>query len=51
MCADFDFLTPEAFLPVLESALECELSGFASAFHSYINRVYEIQTVGGNIWL
>ncbi len=47
MCADFDFLTPEAFLPVLESALECELSGFASAFHSYINRVYEIQTVGG----
>ena len=42
----FDSLTPEAFLPVLESALECELTGYAAAFHSYINRVYEIRTTG-----
>ena len=43
----FEDLTPERFLPVLEKALDCELKGFASAFHSYINRVYEIQTIRG----
>ena len=43
----FEDLTPERFLPVLEEALDCELKGFASAFHSYINRVYEIQTIRG----
>ena len=46
MCSDFDDLTPELFLPVLETALECDLKGFASAFHSYINRVYEVRTAG-----
>ncbi len=46
VCSNFDELTPELFLPVLETALNCELKGFASAFHSYINRVYEIQTGG-----
>ena len=43
----FEKLTPERFLPALEEALSCELSGFASAFHSYINRVYELRTTGG----
>ncbi len=43
----FEQLTPERFLPALEEALSCELSGFASAFHSYINRVYELRTTGG----
>ncbi len=44
----FEQLTPERFLPVLEEALSCELKGFSAAFHSYINRVYEIQTCGGD---
>ena len=44
--SDFDDLTPALFLPVLETALNCELKGLTSAFHSYINRVYEIQTAG-----
>lgn len=43
----FEHLTPERFLPALEGVLCCELKGFAAAFHSYINRVYEIQTAGG----
>lgn len=46
MCSDFDSLTPEVFIRTLELALNCELKGFASAFHSYINRVYEVQTSG-----
>lgn len=43
----FEHLTPERFLPALEEALSCELKGYAAAFHSYINRVYELQTTGG----
>ena len=51
MRSDFDDLTPELFLPVLETALECDLKGFASAFHSYINRVYEVRTAGDGVCL
>ena len=45
--AVFDPVTPEHFLPVLEDALACRLTGLASALPSYINRVYEIEASTG----
>ena len=45
--AAFDGITPEFFLPALEDALACRLTGLASALPSYINRVYEIEAVTG----
>ena len=45
--AGFDRITPEFFLPALEDALACRLTGLASALPSYINRVYEIEAVTG----
>ena len=45
--AGFDRITPELFLPALEEALACRLTGLASALPSYINRVYEIEAVTG----
>ncbi len=48
MAADFDQLTPRHFLPDLEEALSVEMTGFASALSSYVNRVYEMETVSGD---
>ena len=45
--AVFDRVTPEDFLPVLEDALACRLTGLASALPSYINRVYEVEAATG----
>ena len=45
--AVFDRVTPEDFLPVLEDALACRLTGLSSALPSYINRVYEIEAATG----
>ncbi|MBQ7730377.1 MAG: serine/threonine protein kinase [Lentisphaeria bacterium] len=45
--AAFDRITPEFFLPALEDALACRLTGLASALPSYINRVYEIEAATG----
>ena len=45
--AAFDRVTPERFLPALEDALACRLTGLASALPSYINRVYEIEAATG----
>ena len=45
--AAFDRITPEYFLPALEDALACRLTGLASALPSYINRVYEIEAATG----
>ncbi len=41
----FSELTPDSFLPVLEEALETELTSLVRPLPSYINRVYEIQAV------
>lgn len=45
MPGDFDKLTPERFLDAAEAALGERLGGYASAFPSYVNRVYEIETL------
>ena len=44
---DFDDLTPERLLTSVEDALDCRLSGLAHPHTSYINRVYELQTMDG----
>ena len=45
--AVFDRVTPELFLPAVEEALACRLTGLAAALPSYINRVSEIEAVTG----
>lgn len=47
MSAEFENLTPDSFLETVEDAIECHLTGFAAAFPSYINRVYELETSSG----
>lgn len=44
---DFTSLTPDIFLPAVEDALDIRLTGLAHPLTSYINRVYELQTVDG----
>lgn len=44
---DFDFLTPEVMISAVEEALDCPMTGLATAMPSYINRVYEVQTQAG----
>jgi Ser/Thr protein kinase RdoA (MazF antagonist) len=46
-CEDFTALTPEVMLEAVEGACGTRLLGFAQPHHSYINRVYELQTVSG----
>ncbi|MBD3239016.1 MAG: serine/threonine protein kinase [Chitinivibrionales bacterium] len=43
----FTDLTPDRFLPVLESSLGTRLTALARTLPSYINRVYELQAQNG----
>jgi len=45
--ADFDHLTPDTMLNAVEKALGIEMTGLATPLPSYINRVYEVQSVDG----
>jgi Ser/Thr protein kinase RdoA (MazF antagonist) len=47
MCEDFTALTPDVMLDAVEQALGVRLTGLAQPHHSYINRVYELQTATG----
>jgi Ser/Thr protein kinase RdoA (MazF antagonist) len=47
MCGDFTALTPDVMLEAVEQALGVRLTGLAQPHHSYINRVYEVQTTAG----
>jgi len=44
---DFEHLVPDVMLEAVEDALGEKLTGLATALPSYINRVYEVQTVAG----
>ncbi len=43
----FENLTPDRFLAAIEAAANLRLTGLAHPLTSYINRVYELQTVDG----
>ncbi|HPI93682.1 MAG TPA: serine/threonine protein kinase [Deltaproteobacteria bacterium] len=45
--ADFEHLTPEVLLDVVEEALGVRMTGLTIPLPSYINRVYELQTRAG----
>jgi len=45
--ADFDDLLPDTMLHAVEEALGMEMTGLATPLPSYINRVYEVQSVSG----
>lgn len=45
--ADFEHLTPEVLLDVVEEALGVRMTGLTIPMPSYINRVYELQTRAG----
>ncbi len=45
MPGEFDNLTPERFLDAAEEALGERLGGYAAALPSYVNRVYEIESL------
>jgi Ser/Thr protein kinase RdoA (MazF antagonist) len=45
--ADFDDLTPDVMLNAVETALGLQMTGLATPLPSYINRVYEVQSVDG----
>lgn len=44
---DFDHLVPDTMLDAVEHALGKPMTGLATPLPSYINRVYEVQTVDG----
>ncbi len=44
---DFTDLTPDTFLPVVEQALDTQLTALARALPSYVNRVYELRAADG----
>ena len=46
MIASFENLTPDCILDAIESGMDCQLTGLTAPLPSYINRVYELQTVG-----
>lgn len=48
MRASFDDLTPDRILDAVESGMDCQLTGLTSPLPSYINRVYELQTIDGD---
>lgn len=45
--ADFDHLVPDTMLNAVENALGMRMSGLATPLPSYINRVYEVQSIAG----
>jgi Ser/Thr protein kinase RdoA (MazF antagonist) len=45
MSAEFDNLTPDRILDAVELAMDCRLTGLTAPLPSYINRVYELQSV------
>ncbi len=45
---NFDKLTPDLIWSAVEKALDKRLTGYISTFTSYINRVYELETVDGD---
>ncbi|MDD2599705.1 MAG: serine/threonine protein kinase [Kiritimatiellae bacterium] len=45
--ADFDHLRPDTMLNAVEAALGIEMTGLATPLPSYINRVYEVQSIDG----
>lgn len=47
MSAHFDNLTPDRILDAVEQGMDCELTGLTAPLPSYINRVYELQSVMG----
>lgn len=46
MPGEFEDFTPDCFLDEVEAALGTGLGGYAAALPSYVNRVYELETVG-----
>lgn len=46
--ADFDHLVPDVMLDAVEHALGISMTGLATPLPSYINRVYEVQTMDGD---
>lgn len=51
MNAGFDHLTPDRILAGVEQGLGCDLTGLTAPMPSYINRVYELQSVSGERWI
>jgi len=47
MSTSFEILTPNRILDAVETGMDCELTGLTASLPSYINRVYELQSVGG----
>ncbi len=47
MSARFENLTPDCILEAVEGGMGCRLTGLTSPLPSYINRVYELQSVDG----
>lgn len=47
MSSVFDDLTPDCILNAVEEGLGCRLAGLTAPLPSYINRVYELQSVAG----
>ena len=45
--ADFDHLVPDTMLDAVEHALDTRMTGLATPLPSYINRVYEVETMAG----
>ncbi|MDD5520604.1 MAG: serine/threonine protein kinase [Kiritimatiellae bacterium] len=46
--ADFEHLVPDIMLNLVEQSTGLKMTGLATPLPSYINRVYEIQTMDGN---
>ena len=47
MSASFENLTPDRILDAVESGMGCQLTGLTAPLPSYINRVYELESVQG----
>jgi Ser/Thr protein kinase RdoA (MazF antagonist) len=47
MNATFESLTPDRILEAVETGMGCELTGLTAPLPSYINRVYELQSITG----
>jgi Ser/Thr protein kinase RdoA (MazF antagonist) len=45
MSAGFENLTPDCILDAVETAMGCQLTGLTAPLPSYINRVYELQSI------
>ncbi len=51
MNGSFENLTPDCILDAVESAMGCRLTGLTAPLPSYINRVYELQSVKDERWV